>query len=98
MKLKILGLTAAALLALQSTAASADTDVWIGFDIGVPAPVVVERRSVYYHEYEPEPVYYRDYYAPRTTYVYERHDYDHGHHRHSHHKHYKHKRKHKHHH
>jgi hypothetical protein len=72
MKLKMLGLAVgAALLALQSTAASADTDVWIGLDIGVPAPVVVERRPVYYHEYEPAPVYYYEYREYPRTYVYE---------------------------
>lgn len=97
MKLKILGLTAAAaLLALQSTRASADTDVYVGLEFGAPAPVYVERRPVYReYYYEPAPVYYYESY-PRT-YVYspsyevryyERHHHDRGWHRgHRHHHH-----------
>jgi hypothetical protein len=39
---KILGL-GAALLALPAMNASAHTDVWVGLNFGIPAPVVVER-------------------------------------------------------
>ena len=94
MKLKILGLTAiAGLLALQSTAASAGTDVYVDLQLG--APVVVERRPVYREEYyEPATVvYYESYASPRyvysdryETYYVERHRHDRGHHR-GHHKH-----------
>lgn len=59
MKHKILALAAgAALLALGSTQASAHSDVRIGVSLGIPAPVVVERYPVHYHDYEPAPVYY----------------------------------------
>jgi hypothetical protein len=70
MKLKILGLAAiAGLLALQSTAASARTDVYVGLQLG--APVVVESRPVYReYYYEPAPVYYTETYAYPRTYVY----------------------------
>jgi len=60
MKLKILGIAIGGLLALQSANTSAHTDVYVGLDIGIPAPVVVERRPVYY--YESAPVYYYGYY------------------------------------
>lgn len=101
MKLKILGLVGgAAALALASTAASADTDVYIGLDFGTP--YYVEREPVYYHHYESAPVYEYRYYEPAPRYVYrsdryyayER-DWDDGHrHKHKH----KHKRRHHHHH
>lgn len=82
MKLKILGiLTGAALLGLQSVPASAHTDVFVGFDIGIPAPVVVESRPVYYDDYYDEPSYYVEYreyprrvYYEREVRYYERHD------------------------
>jgi hypothetical protein len=89
MKLKVLGLTAvAALLALQSTTASAGTDVFVGIELG--APVVVERRPVYRHYYEPDTVVYTESYVYPRTYVYreryvtrydERHYHDNGWHR-----------------
>lgn len=97
MKLKILGLAAiAGLLALQSTTASAGTDVYVDLQLGVP--VVVERRPVYREYYEPATVYYYESYSyPRyahhdryETHYVERHD--HGHHR----GHHKHKRRHHH--
>ena len=100
MKLKILGITAVAgLLALQTTTASADTDVYVGLQLG--SPVVVERRPVYREYYEPATVVYTESYAYPQTYVYhtryetryyERERHDHGRHR----GHYK--RKHRHHH
>jgi len=85
MKLKILGITAAALLGLQSANASAHTDVVVGLDFVIPAPVVVERHPVYYgYEYEPAPVYFYGRYDrgyPRRYYrpgyegrYYDRHD------------------------
>lgn len=73
---KILGLAAgAALLALQPLQASAHTDVYVGLDFGIAAPVVVERYPAYY-DYEPAPVYYyRDYERPRyVVREYDRHD------------------------
>ena len=99
MKLKILGLTAiAGLLALQSTTASAGTDVYVDLQLG--APVVVERRPVYREEYyEPATVvYYESYSYPRYVYRdryetrYVEHRHDRGHHR----GHHKHKRRHHH--
>ena len=69
MKLKILGITAVAgLMALQSTTASADTDVYVGLQLG--SPVVVERRPVYREYYEPATVYYTESYAYPRTYAY----------------------------
>ena len=87
MKLKVLGiLTGAALLGLQSVPASAHTDVSIGLEFGIPAPVVVERYPAHYYAYDPEPVYYYEYreyprrvYYEREVRYYERHD--HGRHR-----------------
>lgn len=95
MKLKVLGLTAAALLALQSTTASAGADVFVGIELG--SPVVVERRPVYREYYEPATVVYTESYAYPRSYVYreryvtryeveERHRHDNGWHR-GHHKH-----------
>jgi len=73
MKLKILGLTAAAaLLALQSTTASAGTDVFVGIELG--SPVVVERRPVYREYYEPATVVYTESYAYPRTYAYTRYE------------------------
>jgi superfamily II DNA or RNA helicase len=83
MKLKILGLAAGAtLLGLTATTASADTDIYVGVDLGLP--VVVERRPVYDREYyEPAPVVYYEYREyPRTTYVYHEREVVHHHHRH----------------
>ena len=89
MKLKILGITAVAgLLALQSTTASAGTDVFVGIELG--SPVVVERRPVYREYYEPATVVYTESYAYPRSYVYreryvtrhdERHRHDNGWHR-----------------
>jgi hypothetical protein len=94
MKYRILGITlAGALLAAQSTTASAGTDVYVGLQLG--APVVVERRPVYReYYYEPAPVYYESYSYPRTYVYRERYEtryveggrHDHGRHR-GHHKH-----------
>jgi hypothetical protein len=84
-QLKILGVTAgAALLGLLSTNAAARTDVYVGLELGVPAPVVVERRPAYYYEeYEPAPVTYYEYREyPRTTVVYHEREVVHHHHRH----------------
>jgi hypothetical protein len=48
MKLKILGmLTGAALLGMTSTNALAHTDVRVGLQFGIPAPVYVEYVRVY---------------------------------------------------
>lgn len=70
MKLKILGLVGgAAALALASTTASADTDIYVGLDFGGPVYVEREPRVVYYERYEPAPVYY-DYDRYPRTYVY----------------------------
>lgn len=73
MKSKILGLAAGALLLGTATTASADTDIYVGLELG--SPVVVERRPVYYYgTYEPAPVVYyeRHYvYEPRYEVRYE---------------------------
>jgi hypothetical protein len=76
MKLKILGLVGgAAALALASTTASADTDVSIGLDLGVRAPVYVEREPARHYHHEPAPVVYYEYYDPYPRrYVYQSYD------------------------
>lgn len=99
MKVKILGLAAgAAMLGLTATTVSARTDVYVGIELGIPAPIVVERRTVHHsydYGYQPAPVYHyesREYprrYVRRPGYqarYYERHDRGHhrGHHKHKH--------------
>jgi hypothetical protein len=62
MNRKLLGMVAGtALLALQSTNASARADVVVGIDIGVPLPVVVASVPVHYHWVERAPVRYVTY-------------------------------------
>jgi len=59
MKLKLLGMVAGtALMALGPANASAHTDVVVGLQIGIPAPVVVTRYPVHYHRYEGAPARY----------------------------------------
>jgi hypothetical protein len=98
MKLPILGLAAGALLLGTTTTASADTDIYVGLELG--SPVVVERRPVYYYEeYEPAPVvYYERHYVHEPRYEVVRYEevrevrHDRGRHR----GHYKHKHRHSH--
>jgi hypothetical protein len=97
MKSKILGLAAGAMLLGIATTASADTDIYVGLELG--SPVVVERHPVYYYEaYAPAPVVYheRHYaYEPRYEVRYEEVRYErHDHRRHR--GHYKHKHRHHH--
>ena len=93
MKLQILGLAAGAMLLGTATTASADTDIYVGLELG--SPVVVERRPAYYYEtYEPAPVVYYErhtVYEPRYEVRYYEHErHDRGRHR----GHYKHKHRH----
>ena len=85
MKLKLLGLVAgAALMALQSANASAHTDVVVGVQLGIPAPVIVAPYpAVHYHWVERAPArhYYSRAYPRRHAYghrykvrCHERHD------------------------
>ena len=63
MRAKLLGLVAGtALIALQSGNALARTDVVVGVQIGIPAPIVVTTSyPVHYHWYERAPARYYAY-------------------------------------
>lgn len=83
MKLKILGMFAgAALLGLTSTGASAHTDVRVGLQIGIPAPVVVEYGRVHHYGYVEHRYPRRYVYEPRHDVRHcKRHRHDRGWHR-----------------
>ena len=72
MKLKILGLVAGtALLALQSANAAAHTDVVVGVQFGIPAPVIVAPYPVvHYHWVAGAPARYYGHRAYPRRYAY----------------------------